>query len=275
MGKTCSICNSDKDVVLQDSVLNRYGCNKCHHSFTVVTEEQRTRYTDDYYETHANWFNHPNYRLFDFIHSQVISRIRKDGLKLIDVGCGTGDFLKYLRKKDPSLDLYGIDLRPNSYPGIAFVRGDILRENIGMKLDAVTSLAAIEHVDDINLFIENIKELLAPGGILVIMTDNTGGVFYSAARLLKKMGIKAPYEGLYELAHLHHFTNTSLRKLLECHGLEVISRKNHNYPLRAINYPSCGTLMRVAYMCGAGALFAFPSRFGILQTVVCRKKKDG
>lgn len=275
MVKNCPICHSDKDIVLQDLALNRYGCAKCVHSFTIVSDDQRTCYNEEYYNAHVNWFNHPNYWLFNFIYSQIVSRVGRGGIKLLDIGCGKGDFLKHIRKRNAAMGLYGIDLCHNSYPGITFMQGDILSERIGMRFDAVTSFAAIEHVGEINLFIERLKSLLSPSGILVIMTDNTGGTFYAVARLLKKMGIKAPYDSLYELAHLQHFTNLSLRKLVESHDLDVIVQKNHNYPIGAINLPSCGVAIKLIYLCGARAIFALPSQFGILQTIICKRRVSG
>jgi len=255
-----------------DRSLNRYGCRNCGHSFTLLPSEKKAVYNDDYYASHSKWFEHPNFRLFNFINSQIAAQVGKKDASILDVGCGNGDLLKFLRAKNPDMKLSGIDLHQNSYPGIRFINGDILKDNITETFDAVTSLAAIEHVDDLNVFIEKLKSQTTPKGLIVIMTDNTGGVFYVAARLLKRLGLDSPYKSLYEPAHLNHFTNRSLRILLENHGLKILSQTNHNYPVKAINLPPCGIVMRSIYMLGAGALFALPSRFGILQTVICKNQ---
>ena len=249
-------------------------CRTCNHSFTLITDEKRVHYTDDYYEEkHANWFNNPNYWLFDFIYSTVIKPIRKKDICLIDVGCGKGDFLKYIRQRNPNLQLYGFDLSENSFLGITFIKGDFLKDACSMKFDIICSFAAIEHVDDVILFIEKLKEMLLPGGIAVITTDNTDGLFYALARLLKRIGMVTPYYSLYELAHLQHFTNRSLRTLMERNGFRVVAHKNHNYPVEAIDMPRMHPAIKAAYLFCAKSIFLLTNRsFGILQTVVCRKE---
>jgi 2-polyprenyl-3-methyl-5-hydroxy-6-metoxy-1,4-benzoquinol methylase len=251
-----------------------YRCGTCRHSFTLITDEKRVRYTDDYYEEkHANWFNNPNYRLFDFVYSTVIRPIKKRDIRLIDVGCGKGDFLKHIQRRDPGLQLYGFDLSGNSYPGITFIKGDFLKDPCQMKFDVICSFAAIEHVDDIGLFVEKLKKMLLPGGVVVITTDNTGGLFYAFARLMKRVGVATPYYSLYELAHLQHFTNRSLKALMERSGFEVVAHRNHNYPVKAIDMPRMHPAISAAYILGAKTVFFLTNRsFGILQTIVCRTK---
>ena len=45
------------------------------------------------------------------VFSEISSRIAIDKpLKILDIGCGTGDFLVYLAKINPEFELYGIDI---------------------------------------------------------------------------------------------------------------------------------------------------------------------
>ena len=56
-------------------------------------------YTPEYYEeTHRNWFANPNFALFRWIEHQLPAEIRS----VLDVGCGRGDFLKFLRRQRPA-----------------------------------------------------------------------------------------------------------------------------------------------------------------------------
>lgn len=272
MGVRCTICRSESGVKLDDRSLGRYSCSLCGHSFTVLEPGLRTQYTDDYYASKKDWFANPNYWLFGFINDGVRRHFGSRNIRFLDAGCGRGDFLKFIQKANPGWELYGIDLSENRLPGINYMRQDFLSASCGAKFDVITSLAAIEHVEDITLFVRKISELLAPGGIAVVNTDNTGGVFYSAARLLNRLGMGAPYRSLYELAHLQHFTNKSLRTLLEKEGFEIISQTNHNYPIKAVDLPPCGLFMKCLYLSGVALLFAMPRKFGILQTVFFRKR---
>ena len=73
-------------------------CVACGHAFSdpksAVGLEQ---YNDSYYEIeHRRWFENPHYRLF----AHIASLIPNDGShrRIVDVGCGRGDFLRYLAK---------------------------------------------------------------------------------------------------------------------------------------------------------------------------------
>lgn len=273
MNISCTICGKQDKVTLKDDRLHMYRCSSCDHEFSLIDKAVQEKYDNDYYRsTHANWFNNPDYRLFGFIYSNVKKMIRKEKIRILDVGCGKGDLLKFIQKRDPLIELYGVDLCENDLEGIHFARKDFLKEEHDVKADVVTSLAAIEHLDDVSLFFERVKSSLLPGGIVVIMTENTGGAFYSMARFLKKVGLSTPFYSLYEPAHLNHFTNRSLRILAEDHGFEIVKQENHNYPIKAVNFPPANQLVKVLYLTGVAALFSLPKRFGILQTLICKLK---
>lgn len=274
MKVNCTICQIDDAVVLKDGILSRYECNNCEHSFSVIDKERQIKYTDDYYVSKQNWFDNPNFRLFKFIYANMIRLLKKDEIKLLDVGCGKGDFLKFVKKINPRIQLYGIDQNDDRYSGINFIKGDFLKTEFGMKFDIVCSLAAIEHIDDVLLFVGKIDEILLPGGLLILTTDNTGGLLYKAARILQKMGISSAYHSLYELAHLQHFTNRSLKILMERSGFKIILQKNHNYPVRAVNLPPSRPIIKSLYLLGIRLFFSLPDRFGMLQTAFCRRRED-
>lgn len=260
--------------MLKDDFLNRYQCNTCCHSFIVTDREQRSCYSEDYYDvTHANWFSNPNHWLFKFIYSNIIDLTKKRKIRLLDVGCGRGDFLKFIKNMNSEIELYGIDLNYNHYPGINFIKGDFLKDNCNsIKFDIICSLATIEHIEDINLFVNRMKGLLLPGGLIVVTTDNASGIIYKIARILKKIGISTPYHSLYEPAHLQHFTNRSLKMLMGRQGFEIILQKNHNYPKEAVDLPKANLIMKKLYLLGIWIFFLLPKRLGILQTVFCKRK---
>ena len=65
-------------------------------------------YSDEYFiVTHKNWFENPNFKLFEVLSSIIDND--DSSLKVMDVGCGNLDFLKFLREKYSKIDLNGID----------------------------------------------------------------------------------------------------------------------------------------------------------------------
>lgn len=271
----CHVCQNDEAIVLKDNRISLYECKDCSHYFTEIPYEKKEQYNDDYFlETHKNWFNNPDYRFYNFAYATIQGLVDKKCFKLIDIGCGKGDFLKYLRKINPDIELYGIDLIDNRHAGINFIKGDILSNSVECKFDAICSLQVIEHIDKPNLFIEKIKEVLLPQGVMFIVTINNNSLLYRIARFLDKIGVHLAYNRLYSCHHLGHYTNRSLKTLMELNGFEVIKQKNHNYPLSAVDIPERYFIKKRIHLFAVGIIFYLSSLFGngTLQTAICRMK---
>jgi SAM-dependent methyltransferase len=194
-------------------------------------------------------------------------------ISLIDVGCGKGDLLRYLHSCEPTWRLTGVDLSPNSaLEGIELIQGDILNMSSGKSYDVVSSLLVIEHISDAHRFVESLKSVCRPGGLLIITTNDEQSVLYKAARAMRRFGYATAYERLYSRHHLNHFSVPSLRRLLESHQLSVIRTLHHNIPAAAVDLPPAGPMMQLVWRAGVLALFALGHyvRKTFLQTVVCR-----
>lgn len=226
-------------------------------------------YAPDYFdEHHRRWFAHPNVALFARIAGGIPARA-----SVLDVGCGRGDFLRYLRGTRPDLTLSGIDLSPNvATPGITFHQGDFLAADLAGPYDAVVSLAVIEHVADIRRFVARLRELTAPGGMVTVMTLNSSSLLYGLARAGRSLGVPLAFNRLYSRHHLHHFTRASLRRLLQADDLRIVADFTHNAPLAAIDIPVTSpvadTLLRSGMwlLCQAGNV----TGRAYLQTITCR-----
>lgn len=277
MNIKCSVCRDDRKVTLEDAPLGLYRCASCPHVFKEIPPESRERYREDYFsEAHKNWFNNPDYRLFGMIGRGILKLKGPARLKVLDIGCGRGDLLKYLKGANPALELHGIDFARNRHPGINFIEGDIMEREIPEKFDVICNIAAIEHIGSPHALVGKMKKLLSPDGVLFVITDNDAGMIYSAARLLKRMGIGAPYDRLYSAHHLHCFSPDSLKRLFEMNGFELITRKNHNHPVEAIDYPRAGPVTMALFRIAARMIFFLSTMFGcgILQIAVFRNKGD-
>jgi SAM-dependent methyltransferase len=271
----CSICGKADKTVLEDSFLGLFRCGWCGHAFKNL-KNSKEKYGEDYFlETHKNWFNNPDYPLFDFIHKRILRLKGDKGLKILDVGCGNGNFLKYLRKKDRKSLLYGIDLINNAHPDIKFIKGDILAGELGMKFDVVCNFNLIEHLGSPHMLMKKINDLLLPGGIAFIVTDNDDSMVYKVARLLKKVGMSVAYNRLYSAHHLQCFANRSLKVLTGMNGFDLIMRRNHNYPVKAVDYPDGNSITKAFYIMAIRALFSLSTIFnnGVLQIAACKKKE--
>ena len=98
----------------------------------------------------------------------------RDGLRVIDLGCGTGELTARLADALPGSDVLGIDTSAEmlakaallARPGLRFEQGDLAQ--VSGAYDLVFSHAAIQWVDDHPALIARLFGLLAPGGQLAV-----------------------------------------------------------------------------------------------------------
>lgn len=234
-------------------------------------------YGPDYYEeTHRNWFENPNFALFEKIRQWALPYGNQ--CRVFDVGCGRGDLLKYLQAKNPDFQLTGVEL--SALPqtsGIRYLHSDIFDLDLPEKFDVVTNLAVIEHVADIREFVARLAAFAKPGGLVIAMTLNSDSLVYRVARASRSMGWPDAFNRLYSHHHLHHYTRASLERLMKTAGMEVVHHSSHNFPLAAVDFPPKGKVGNAIQLAGVAACFGLGRLMdmGFLQTIVCRVPNSG
>jgi len=266
----CPVCGtpSRHEDTFRDISLWR--CPACDHCFTdVASLDYLGEYDEAWESLHPNWFENPQTDLF----AAIADRIRRDapGSRVIDIGCGRGELLEFLRARDASLELTGLDisLRPE-IEGVEIITGDVASADLGGRTwDVATSLATIEHVEDVTGFVARLHEVVVPGGLAIVMTVNDRSVLYESARLLRRLGYAVAYERLYDRFHLNHFNIRSLRTLMERGGFRTLEQLRHNIPLRSVDMPTRSPLL----LAGVWGTFALGRLTGRTyeQTLVARR----
>jgi len=136
----------------------------------------------------------------------------KKGDKLLDVGCGRGDFLKSF--KDLGLNVYGIDIEKSK----SEIARNVEIYNCNFELnsfpfednffDIIFSKSVIEHLKTPDSFIKEIYRVLKPGGTAIVMTPDWQSqmkIFYN------------------DYTHVHPYTETGIKDLLEISGFKNAS----------------------------------------------------
>lgn len=110
---------------------------------------------------------------------QLLSQIHDrnpSAISLLDVGCGTGKHLEYLRE---SLQVEGLDVNTELLeiartrcPGVPFHQGDMVKFDLGRSFDVITclfsSIAYVRTIDNMNAAINCMAQHLNPKGLLFI-----------------------------------------------------------------------------------------------------------
>jgi 2-polyprenyl-3-methyl-5-hydroxy-6-metoxy-1,4-benzoquinol methylase len=155
--------------------------------------------------------------------STILKRLRlfaPPGSLLLDVGAASGIFLNLARNAgyrvtgiEPSAALVA---DAEKLYGLKLFCGTVEQFTANEKFAVITLLDVLEHVTDPGALIAVLNGLLAPGGMLVIVTPDIGSL---AARI---MGGRWWH---YRVAHINFFNRCSLRWLLEKNNFAIVLRK--------------------------------------------------
>lgn len=144
----------------------------------------------------------------------------KEGLSLLDIGCGTGHFASYVKKK--GYKVYGIE-QDDKARGIAQEQGITCFSSLldatlpSSSFDLLTLWHVLEHIDSLPLHFKAFKNLLRKDGYLVIAVPNYTGFdcrFY-----------RNNWAAYDVPRHLWHFSPETLVELANKEGFYLVKKK--------------------------------------------------
>lgn len=222
----CPICNNAKcaelyrqtkrtGTALGDVIVTVSQCRAC--GFVYNSPRIRTEVMDEYYFSDL-LASGQIYRdrsadgHYPKLHSQRAAFLGKalsahSQGRLLDVGCGQGDFLNAVR----SLNLSGWELQglEPSEEACSVARSNGLKVEQGYlghdsleehSFDAITLVSVLEHLPDPKVSVDRICRLLKPDGIFFVEVPNV-------------IHPELTMSGFFSLEHIQHFTPASLARL--------------------------------------------------------------
>jgi len=149
-------------------------------------------------------------------YARVVQRLRPDGGRLLDFGCGTGHLL---RRLSAHFEAYGYDASPFARTQCRSTAPDavILEEWESLpaaSLDIVVSLNTFEHVPRPLPVMQGLAEKLVSGGTLFFVVPNPGGLGHQ----LKGRG----WFAYRDTTHVSLLTRAEWVMLVRKAGLEVV-----------------------------------------------------
>lgn len=231
MGKhICITCEKEQKQIF---VYKQHLYFQCHYCGLVSTypypdkkqilSHYKKKFIQGNYRLHRQFAIPYNtvYKSFADLLISIIKKQKKNikGMRVLDIGCFTGDFLEILKKK--GANVYGLELQKeaveiaNKRLGENVYQADVMTNKFPLKkFDVLTMLGVVEHVTNPAKLIERCSRLLKKDGIIFIQTPNSGSFL---AKLLHKYW--PPYE---PIEHIHLFSKKSLVLLLEKNGFSDI-----------------------------------------------------
>lgn len=236
----CQICENESFNIQYPDVKNRLNvsetftivqCSKCGFMFLNPRPDQKTiiKYYDlEEYHPH----NVSEESMFDRIYSKVrkininakrklINKLFDNSGSLLDIGCGTGEFLQHMQEND--WNVQGMETAEGARD-MAAENGIKISENLSQvkdSFDVVTMWHVFEHIHDIDELMKNIHRILNDEGYLILTVPNINSQdagYYKS----EWIALDAP-------RHLYHFRPEDMILLLKKHNfkLEKIHNKLH------------------------------------------------
>lgn len=215
-----------------------FACDKCGNIFLNIAADKEyyaKYYKEDYYDSNTDGLlgsitkmlrNFSFRRKQEFISSKFPENKK---IKLIDVGCGAGEFLESLDEK--RFDIFGLEVSAVGNEicqkkHLRVYREDILTKDFGEeKFDVVTLWHVLEHISSPTELFAKVYKILNKDGLLIFQVPNSDSLGF---RLGKELWFH-----LDSPRHLWIPNKKSVYFLSNKGGFEVSEIKNefYDYPL--------------------------------------------
>lgn len=188
-------------------------------------DELGSYYESEDYISHTDsarsWFE----KIYQFIKKTAIQQKLKLVLNehknlgvLLDIGCGTGDFLVAANESGWQIKGYEPNEKARNIAqkkGVELTRS--MQDLIENSADVITMWHVLEHVPDVRSQIAELKRLIKPGGTIIIAVPNYKS--YDAKHYQN-------YWAAYDVPrHLWHFSKKSIQSLFAEQSLELVKVK--------------------------------------------------
>lgn len=228
-GKLCPVCGGVPRPTADVGAFDLFACDDCGcWSSDALARGARTSFVP------SGYFAKPSADLPRW--KKLLKRLRRESAapaSVLDVGCGTGAFIRWFGERVPAAALAGVELDPEraaqaqaANPQARIFTGDAAEtlEGLRDRYDLITMWDVLEHVADPARLIIAAAARLAPGGTLFLQTIHEHSLVPRLGRLSHVLtgghfvgGIRRTHDA----HHLVFFSRGGLARLAVAAGLTV------------------------------------------------------
>ena len=208
-------------------------CAACQLTYAPEYADPDALYVDGYFSGEGGSFginlNMPRFQRYvnHVVQQRVaaLERIVGGRGRVLDVGCGTGDFVAALAErgwKAQGVEPIAETAQAGRDRGLDVTTG--LLEDSGLPeqaYDLVTAMHVVEHMTDATAFLRLIRRWARPGGHVAVEVPNF--------RSFNRRAYRSDWPFLRPLEHIVHFTPDTLAATLRRAGLEPVSVRTKSY----------------------------------------------
>ncbi len=236
----CPVCHSQSlkpvlnavDYTVSKEIFAIWECSECTLRFTQDVPDSAhigPYYKSEDYISHTNTSRGLINKIYQAVRHRTIRNKRRliertSGLSdgnLLDIGCGVGTFLHAM--KEGGWNVTGLEpdaearkIASQLY-NLEVQEIEKLDQLPAATYDVITLWHVLEHVHQLHDYIDKLKQLLKPGGTLLIAVPN-----YTS----KDAETYGPYWAAYDVPrHLYHFSPKSINRLMTQHTMQVTEHK--------------------------------------------------
>lgn len=164
---------------------------------------------------------------YQAVRDDLIQYVQGTNLRVLELGCGTGATLRYLKQKEIASYVIGVDIQTLPEKGQEeldeFVVGDV--ETLAFpwaagSLDLILCGDVLEHLRDPLRIVARLADLLKPGAQLIFSVPNFRH-YQNLWNIFVRGDFKYTDAGLLDHTHIHFFCRRNILEMIQQSGLEL------------------------------------------------------
>lgn len=249
----CSICQSEDVTYIPNKIRNdtegiykmyRCGCCETHFLYPRPVREELEKYYDGDFRKEVHSERYYDYTSLNKVFQNFLpeAKIRMESVAkelnskddILEIGCSVGYFLSAISDSVHMVCGTEWDKKAQAYIRDCLEKPNIKvsdnPEDFNQRFDKIFMFHVLEHIEEPISFLENLKNILKPNGIIYIEVPNVDDV------LVKTYACDAFKDFYYKKAHLYNFNETGLSYIFKQAGyqyhIDFIQRydlSNHLY----------------------------------------------